>query len=547
MTSAKRMYSAHEAMLAAGHARVRPVLMTATAMILGMVPMALGLGEGGEQNAPLGRAVIGGLMFATVTTLFVVPIVYTYLRTQPPVDARAQTGAMEQDRRHAMKQSEPGQPGFPGGLAAGREREEERLQRENQELRRQLEELKGAAQGGAEAGMPRRLWQPSAITIWSIFFAVVAIVVVAFLSGYIPLQKRRAVIAGEAHEQERALPRVEVIEVARASGKSMLQLPGNIQAITEAPILARADGYILRRMVDIGDRVQAGQPVAEIEAPEMEEQVRQSKANLQQARAAVDQALANYQQGKTDTELARVTAQRWASLVAKGVVSRQENDQYQAQYQSHVAGLESLDKAVGVQRSNVAAAEANLARIERMQSYLVVKAPFDGVITLRNVDVGALVNAGSTLLFRIAQTSTLRTYLNVPQEQSSSVRAGQSATLSVSNLPGRQFAGTVARTANALDPASRTLLVEVHVPNRDGALLPGMYARVDLFSPRTGTPLLIPSDALIARGERHGSCCGAPGPPRACPEDRSRPRLRRPSGGDGWAQGRGHGDRQPWR
>ena len=155
---------------------------------------------------------------------------------------------------------------------------------------------------------------------------------------------------------------------------------------------------------------------------------------------------------------------------------------------------------MGVQRSNVAAAEANLARIERMQSYLVVKAPFDGVITLRNVDVGALVNAGSTLLFRIAQTSTLRTYLNVPQAQSSSVRAGQSATLSVSNLPGRQFTGTVARTANALDPASRTILVEVHVPNRDGALLPGMYARVDLFSPRTGTPLLIPSDALIARG-----------------------------------------------
>ena len=389
---------------------------------------------------------------------------------------------MEPERGHAMKQSEPGQPGLPGGLAAGRAREEERLQRENQELRRQLEELKGSAHSGAEAGMPRRLWKPSAITIWSIFFAVLAIIVVAFLSGYIPLQKRRAVIAGEAHEQERALPRVEVIEVARATGKSMLQLPGNIQAITEAPILARADGYILRRTADIGDHVQAGQSVAEIEAPEMEEQVRQSKANLQQARAAVDQALANYQQGKSDTELARMTAQRWASLVAKGVVSRQENDQYQAQYQSHVAGLESLEKAVGVQRSNAAAAEANLARIERMQSYLVVKAPFDGVITLRNVDVGALVNAGSTLLFRIAQTSTLRTYLNVPQEQSSSVRAGQSATLSVSNLPGRQFTGTV-------------------VPNRDGALLPGMYARVDLFSPRTGAPLLIPSDALIARGE----------------------------------------------
>jgi RND family efflux transporter MFP subunit len=405
---------------------------------------------------------------------------------------------MEQEPENAMKPTEPGDPGFPGGLAA--RMEQERLQQENQELRRQLEELKGANRGGVDTGLPRKLWHPSAITIWSIFLIIAALIVVAFLSGYIPLQQRRAVIAGEAHEQERALPRVEVIEVVRASDKSTLQLPGNIQAITEAPILARADGYVLRRMVDIGDRVQAGQPVAEIEAPEMEEQVRQSKANLQLARAAVDQAQANYQQGKTDTELARVTAQRWTSLATKGVVSRQENDQYQSQYQSRLAGLDSLEKAVGVQRSNVAAAEASLARIERMQSYLVVKAPFDGVITLRNVDVGALVNAGSTLLFRIAQTSTLRTYLNVPQEQASGIRTGQIARLSVSNLPGRQFTGAVARTANALDPASRTLLVEVHVPNRDGALLPGMYARVDLASPRTDAPLLIPSDALIARG-----------------------------------------------
>src|SRR4029077_10536795 len=128
--------------------------------------------------------------------------------------------------------------------------EEERLHRENQELRRQLEELKGAAHGDVETGLPDKLWRPSVHTIWSIFLVVVMIIAVAFLSGYIPLQKRRAVIAGEAHEQERSLPRVEVIEPRRATGKSTLQLPGNIQAITEAPILARADGYILRRTVD---------------------------------------------------------------------------------------------------------------------------------------------------------------------------------------------------------------------------------------------------------------------------------------------------------
>jgi RND family efflux transporter MFP subunit len=253
--------------------------------------------------------------------------------------------------------------------------------------------------------------------------------------------------------------------------------------------------------VDIGDRVHAAQPLAEIAAPEMDEQIRQAQAALQQTQAGVNQALANLKRGQADTELARVTAQRFASLAAKGVVSKQENDQYQAQHQALLAGVQALQEAIAVARSNVAAAEASLARLERIQTYRVVKAPFDGVITLRNVDAGALVNAGSTLLFRIAQTATLRTYVNVPQTHASGVRLGQSARVSVSNLPGRQFPGTVARTANALDPASRTLLVEIHVPNPDGALLPGMYARVDLIGARTGAPLLIPSEALIVRSE----------------------------------------------
>ena len=140
-------------------------------------------------------------------------------------------------------------------------------------------------------------------------------------------------------------------------------------------------------------------------------------------------------------ELARVTAERWSNLVARGVVSRQENDQYQAQYQAQVASVQALEKAIAAQRSNIAAAEANVARLDEMQGYRVVKAPFDGVITLRNVDVGALVNAGNTLLFRIAQTGTLRTYVNVPQTNASSIRPGQTAQLSVSNLPGRAVHG----------------------------------------------------------------------------------------------------------
>jgi RND family efflux transporter MFP subunit len=378
---------------------------------------------------------------------------------------------------------------------------EERLRKENEALRRQILDLQEKEHSSAHTGPPTKLWRPSALTIWCLFLAATVLLIVGFLAGYIPLEKRQKLIRAESHQQEQALPRVEVIQVGRSSRNSEMQLPGNIQAVTEAPLLARASGYIKRRMVDIGDRVKSGQPLAEIEAPELVDQVRQATAALQQAQAALDQALANYEQGKSDMEFARVTAERWSNLSKGGIVSSQDNDQYQTQYQSRVAGVKALEKAIAVQRSNITAADANLARLQEMERYRVVRAPFDGVITLRNVDVGALVNSDSTLLFRIAQTGTLRTYVNVPQVNAGSIRAGQPARLRVSNLPGRDFAGTVARTANALDPTSRTLLVEVHVPNPEGLLLPGMYAQVDLSSARSNPPLLVPSDALIVRAD----------------------------------------------
>ena len=369
---------------------------------------------------------------------------------------------------------------------------EEKLRREIEDLKRQLQ--RRSSQEASPAG---QVWRPSGVTIAALFLGVTVLLAVAFLAGYIPLEKRTTVIRREAAEREQGVPRVDVIEVGRAASKSELELPGSIEAVTEAPILARADGYIKRRLVDIGDRVQAGQPVAEIEAPEMDQQLDQAKANLQLARDGLEQAQANYDQGKSNMELARVTADRWSRLVTQGAVSRQENDQYQAQYHAQLANVQALEKAIAAQHSSVTAAEANVARLDQLQSYRTVKAPFDGVITVRNVDNGALVNAGNTLLFRIAQTGTLRIYVNVPQTDAGSIRAGQSAQLSVSNLPGRSFNGTVARTANALDPSTRTLLVEVHVPNPDGALLPGMYAQVNLSSARAVPPLLIPGDALV--------------------------------------------------
>jgi RND family efflux transporter MFP subunit len=374
---------------------------------------------------------------------------------------------------------------------------EERLRRENWELKRQIEELKGPGHAGA----PRNLWHPSATAIWAIFLTAVVLVAIAFFAGYIPLEKRRAVVLGEAKEEQEALPRVVVVKVGRSTRQSGLQLPGNIQPITEAPVLARADGYIEKRLVDIGDRVKAGQTVAIIDAPELTDQVSQAKATVQQAQAALQQATANVQQGKTDMELARVMARRSAQLVAKGAVSKQDDDQSQAQYNSKLAALESLEKAIDVQRANIIAAQSNLGRLQKMESYCVVQAPFDGVITLRNVDVGALVNSGSTLLYRIAQVGTLRTYINVPQAYADSIKIGQPAVLTVSNLPGQEFQGQVARTANALDPSSRTLLVEVQVPNPANVLLPGMYSQVELRSVRADPPLLVPSDAMIVRAD----------------------------------------------
>ena len=388
-----------------------------------------------------------------------------------------------------MPASDPNQPGLA-------ETTEEKLRHEIEDLRRQLKQQQELGSSPAP-----QMWRPSAVTIGGLFLAATVLVVLAFVAGYVPLQKRMAVIRREAAEREQALPRVEVIEIGRSSSSSELEFPGSIQATTEAPILARASGYMRRRLVDIGDRVRAGQTLAEIEAPELDQQIGQAQAAVQVAREALEQANANYARGKSNMELARVTAERWGSLVTKGAVSRQENDQYQAQYQAQRADVQALEKAIAAQRSSVAAAEANLARLDQLQSYRVVTAPFDGVITVRDVDTGALVNAGSTLLFRIAQTATLRIYVNVPQANAASIQLSQPAQLTVSNLPGRRFTGTVARTAGSLDPTTRTLLVEVHVPNPDGALLPGMYAQVDLSSARRVPPLLVPGDALIIQND----------------------------------------------
>ena len=379
---------------------------------------------------------------------------------------------------------------------------EERLHRENRELKRQLEELRGPGHSGS----PRNLWHPSSTTIWAIFLCAIVLIAVAFFAGYIPLQKRQAVIASEAHDEQQALPRMEVIQVGRSTRQSGLQLPGNIQPITEAPILARADGYIERRTVDIGDRVKAGQMLAQIDAPELTDQVAQATATVRQAQAALEQATANVQQGRTDMELARVMAKRSSQLVAKGAVSKQDDDQSQAQYNSKLAALQSLEKAIDVQRANIGAAQSNVARLAQMQSYEKVYAPFDGVIEARHIDVGALIDAGSAggparEMFDLAQTGVLRVYADVPQNNAGTSLDGTSACLEVSQVAGTCLPGTVARNAGAINAVTRTLRIEVDVPNKDGAVLPGSYGQVRLSVKAAQPGLSLPVNTLLYRPE----------------------------------------------
>jgi RND family efflux transporter MFP subunit len=373
---------------------------------------------------------------------------------------------------------------------------EDRLRSEIEDLKRQLEEQKHLHASGAQ---PNR--RPSTVSLVLIALLLAVLIVVGFFVGYLPRQRREAVLAAESKETGRTLPVVNVSRVTRSEGKSLLVLPGNIQAVTEAPILARATGYIRKRYVDIGDRVKTGQVVAEVEAPELDQQILQANATIDQAKSSVQQAEAAIQQGRANENLARLTAGRMANLLGRGVISKQDNDNAQAQYAAQQANVEALVKAAAAMRSSVTAVEANLARLNQIKTYQTVRAPFDGVITLRNVDTGALVNEGSTLLFRVAQTGTLRTYINLPQADAESVKVGQHAIVSIAELPGRKFDGVVARTSNALDPATRTLLTELQVRNTDGALMPGMFAQVDLTVPRKFPPLLIPGDTLVVRSD----------------------------------------------
>jgi RND family efflux transporter MFP subunit len=264
-----------------------------------------------------------------------------------------------------------------------------------------------------------------------------------------------------------------------------LPLPGSMEAILETGIWARTNGYLKVRYVDIGDRVAAGQLLAEIETPEVDQQ-------LHAAIATVDQEQANVVKFQADLALARTTLERYLAA-GPGTVSKQQIDERQS-------ALTDAEKVVEAAKATVKADEANVRRLVELTSFQRVFAPFDGVITMRNVDPGSLVSAGSTTgtneLFRLAQVDTLRIFVAVPQSYAADIAVGQKAKIEVRERPGQIFDGTVTRTAGAIDPTSRTLRTEVQVPNPDGVLFSGSYATVRFEITRTQPPLLVPSSAL---------------------------------------------------
>jgi RND family efflux transporter MFP subunit len=277
--------------------------------------------------------------------------------------------------------------------------------------------------------------------------------------------------------EEGAIPTVSVIFPRQGAPTNEIVLPGVTQAFIDAPIYARTNGYLKHWYFDIGARVKKDQLLAEIDTPEVDQQLQQARADLENAQA--------------NLAIAKITADRWQGLVQDGSVSQQETDQ----------ALSNLKAVQATVQSNA----ANVRRLEQLQSFEKVYAPFDGIITARQTDIGALIDAGASTqpreLFHMAAIRTLRVYVAVPEVYSPSVRSGGSATLTLEEFPGETFRGAIVRNTNSIDLASRTLLVEVDIENATGRLLPGAYVFVHLKLPDQTRSLVVSSNTLIFRKE----------------------------------------------
>jgi RND family efflux transporter MFP subunit len=306
----------------------------------------------------------------------------------------------------------------------------------------------------------------------------IALIAVASIFGWGVWSRVRARTALDSETTQVARQAVSVVSPKRTAPAQEIILPGNVQPFIASPIYSRTNGYLKKWYVDIGARVTQGQLLAVIETPEVDQQLQQSISNLNTAKA--------------NLALAETTRNRYQGLLQDNAVSQQD-----------------VDNAVGTYNANKAIVEANQAnvrQIQALQSFEKIYAPFNGVITARNIDIGDLINSGSsggvkTDLFHISQPGTLRVYVNVPEEYSQGVRAGMTADLTLAEFPGRKFQGKLVRTADAINMTTRTLLIEIDVDNPTGTLLTGSYAEVHLAVPAQASTYLLPVNTLIFRSE----------------------------------------------
>ncbi len=300
-------------------------------------------------------------------------------------------------------------------------------------------------------------------------------VIFAALGIYAISEKRSASRVLAQQTTSNAVPIVDVVHATTMNAASDLVLPGSLEAYVDSPIYARTDGYLKKWYRDIGSRVKQGELLADIETPEVDQQLQQARADLTTAQA--------------NLSLSTITAARYQDLLKTDSVSKQEVD--------------NANGDLAAKKSIVQSADANLRRLEELESFKHVYAPFSGVITQRNVDTGTLINAGNggtgKSLFDLAQIDPLRVFVAVPQTYAPSVRVGQRACLVLAEFTGKTFCGGVARTADAMDPATRTLRTEVDVPNGSGVLLPGSYAEVHFDLKISGDRLSLPVNALLFR------------------------------------------------
>jgi RND family efflux transporter MFP subunit len=326
----------------------------------------------------------------------------------------------------------------------------------------------------------------------AVLFALGALAVLggAFAFGYLPRRAERAALVDGAQVGSEAVMRVEVVAPKEGSSDRAISLPGSVQPLEETVIYARASGYVRKWDVDIGDKVKDGQLLAELDTPELDQELDQARAQLNQAQASLVQSQAN-------RELSKANLQRYSQLAPSGVVSRAELDQRQAMAQ--------VDEAsVTVAQATIAAQQANIRRLTQLKSFARVIAPFGGTVTQRTIEIGSLVSAGNGQpMYKIAAMDPARIFVQVPQDVAPGVRAGVSATVTVREYPGRTFSGTVSRAAGELDPATRTMTTEIRIPNPDGLLIAGMYAQAAFTLPSPHRVFEIPATAVSS--DAHGS------------------------------------------